>query len=464
MSRPAPDFPRTVKLLSRTQPEHFAGNESLTSSSSQTLSALTSEQVRILDMIISRAPGATTFLAIFKTYNDVLEELSMDASSDVVYYKLLLKLGVVKGKDWGEKWRTVKTQMLASSERYSVDDDDDSSPPGTPRVGGYHEQDGISMGSQMTEEDEPTPQPRAVRQWPQSGRLPALDVGGTRQPAAPKPQPFRTPLNPNSNRHTPLRASTSSDSYANDSNYAEYALTREEEQQNGFHTPAPANHHRANSTPIPRRPNPNHVRIVEPQPQPQPQLPRGQAQAQVHPPSRATPLLSTFGRFPTRSTRKPDEADPSTHKPPPSTTAKAINADEAWKHLEMERDADDFREISILRAYWHVWRRRSRLNADVPQHFIDKQTMRVQRATFETWHERFSALQGRYIGASSRADSKIAKRVMKAWMGKWEARQVKKWTDDMRQRLSWFQGRQRTRLVKSAWEVCRLLLSRIGWN
>lgn len=307
----------------------------------------------------------------------------------------------------------------------------------------------------MTEEDEPTPQPRAGRQWPQPGRLPALDVGGTRQPTAPKPQPFQTPLNPNSNRHTPLRASTSSDSYADDSNYAEYALTREEEQQNGFHTPAPANHHRANSTPIPRRPNPNpnHVRIVEPQPQP----PRGQIQAQVHPPSRATPLLSTFGRFPTRSARKPDEAGPSTHKPPPSTTAKAINADEAWKHLEMERDADDFREISILRTCWHVWRRRSRVDADVPQHFIDRQAMRIQRATFETWHERFSALQGRYIGASSRADSKIAKRVMKAWMGKWEARQVKKWTDDMRQRLSWFQKRQRTRLVKSAWEVCRLL-------
>ena len=82
---------------------------SITSSASAALSGLTDKDIELIDEIIERSPPtATTFLTVFKAYNEVLAERNMDAANDVTYYKLLLKLGVVKGGDWGTKWNTVK--------------------------------------------------------------------------------------------------------------------------------------------------------------------------------------------------------------------------------------------------------------------------------------------------------------------------------------------------------------------
>ena len=95
---------------------------SITSSISAALSGLSPRDVELIDEIIERSPpSATTFLTVFKAYNEVLQERGIDAANDVVYYKILLKLGVVKGKDWGTKWRTVKAQQGYG---YSSTDDD----------------------------------------------------------------------------------------------------------------------------------------------------------------------------------------------------------------------------------------------------------------------------------------------------------------------------------------------------
>ena len=72
---------------------------------------LSSEDVDILDAIIARAGhSATTFFTVFKAYSDVLVERGLHPQ-EVVYYGKLLKLGTLKGKNWGEKWKTVKAQL-----------------------------------------------------------------------------------------------------------------------------------------------------------------------------------------------------------------------------------------------------------------------------------------------------------------------------------------------------------------
>ena len=87
-------------------------NDTVTSTASAVLSGLSNEDVAIIDEIIDRAPPSTTaFLNVFKAYNEVLQEKGLNAGEDVLYYRLLLKLGIVKGKDWGERWKTVKKQM-----------------------------------------------------------------------------------------------------------------------------------------------------------------------------------------------------------------------------------------------------------------------------------------------------------------------------------------------------------------
>jgi len=72
---------------------------------------LSSEDVKILDAIIERAGhSATTFFTVFKAYSDVLKERGLHPQ-EVIYYGKLLKLGTLKGKNWGEKWKTVKAQL-----------------------------------------------------------------------------------------------------------------------------------------------------------------------------------------------------------------------------------------------------------------------------------------------------------------------------------------------------------------
>lgn len=74
------------------------------------LKNLTSDDLDFIDAVVRRAgPSATTFPIVFKAYNDVLKERGID-SGEVRYYGKLLKLGTMKGKNWGEKWDAVKRQ------------------------------------------------------------------------------------------------------------------------------------------------------------------------------------------------------------------------------------------------------------------------------------------------------------------------------------------------------------------
>ncbi|KAF8268883.1 hypothetical protein EI94DRAFT_1799925 [Lactarius quietus] len=75
------------------------------------LAKLSPDEVEFLDAVISRAPpSATTFIHIFKAYNDVISERGLDAENEVDYYKKLLKIGTLKGENWASKWRTVRAQ------------------------------------------------------------------------------------------------------------------------------------------------------------------------------------------------------------------------------------------------------------------------------------------------------------------------------------------------------------------
>ena len=75
------------------------------------LATLTPDEIEFLDAVISRAPAsATTFIHIFKAYNEVISERGLDAENEVDYYKKLLKIGTLKGENWASKWRAVKAQ------------------------------------------------------------------------------------------------------------------------------------------------------------------------------------------------------------------------------------------------------------------------------------------------------------------------------------------------------------------
>jgi protein SFI1 len=111
-ARSSPPLRPSLRNPTITAAEEILGNSRSSIASTPELAALSSEEIEFIDTVISKAgPSATTFLTIFKAYNDTLQERGLDPQHEVVYYGKLLKLGTLKGKNWGEKWETVKGQQ-----------------------------------------------------------------------------------------------------------------------------------------------------------------------------------------------------------------------------------------------------------------------------------------------------------------------------------------------------------------
>lgn len=107
--RPAP--PASVLLSEITDDSRVSG------SAVPELVGLGPEEIDFIDEVISRAPAtASTFLTVFKAYNDVLQERGLDPQNEVVYYGKLLKIGTLKGMSWADKWNMVKEQQGYASQ------------------------------------------------------------------------------------------------------------------------------------------------------------------------------------------------------------------------------------------------------------------------------------------------------------------------------------------------------------
>jgi protein SFI1 len=70
---------------------------------------LTHDEVAFVDSIITRVPSsATTFVPVFKAYQDEFENRRLNATDDQFYYNLLLKLGMIRADNWQARWNVVK--------------------------------------------------------------------------------------------------------------------------------------------------------------------------------------------------------------------------------------------------------------------------------------------------------------------------------------------------------------------
>jgi protein SFI1 len=118
-TRTSPTFrPTTATSDSRSTTHSIATDVPL--ASPPELTNLTQDEIELIDAVIQRAgSSATTFLTVFKAYNDVLTERGLDPQ-EVLYYGKLLKIGTMKGKNWGEKWNTVKAGFQSAITRGSI--------------------------------------------------------------------------------------------------------------------------------------------------------------------------------------------------------------------------------------------------------------------------------------------------------------------------------------------------------
>ncbi|KAG5353970.1 hypothetical protein C0989_011458 [Termitomyces sp. Mn162] len=80
------------------------------------LTGLSPDDIDFLDAVINRAgPSVTDFSSVATAYRGVLRDRGLNPR-EAVYFEKLIKLGMMKGKNWGDKWNAVKARHSRASE------------------------------------------------------------------------------------------------------------------------------------------------------------------------------------------------------------------------------------------------------------------------------------------------------------------------------------------------------------
>lgn len=82
------------------------------SSGSSLAHLIAPDNIPVIDDIVSRIPQDGSFPHAIKAYGDVMHSRGLDPENDVVYYRFMLKLSMIKGA-WRDKWQTVKGDLEA---------------------------------------------------------------------------------------------------------------------------------------------------------------------------------------------------------------------------------------------------------------------------------------------------------------------------------------------------------------
>ncbi|TFY66150.1 hypothetical protein EVG20_g4945 [Dentipellis fragilis] len=412
------------------------------------LASLTPDQVDFIDDVIKRAsPSATTFLTVFKAYNDVLRERGLDPQNEVVYYSKLLKLGTLKGSNWGEKWRTVKAQ----NGYVAV-----SAPIATPAKANHLKQEpsarkphaahllsrlkGLRGGEEnrqapavfdddetiQTEETEDIPAHRA-RPIPRRPVSPSqateltnslgIDLGTSYGDTSPPPTtidhvpssyPHRGITKSSAVSHSIKSLSTSPPSYGRPVQGTKTTLSTPATQRTVVDTP----------------------RTVT---------------SQTKPPT----------RFPRQTTPK---ARPAEIVEAPKPRKSVINEEDAWAKVRMaqdEKEADRFREEKLVERCWDVWKQGFEWIITTGEQIDQARDTLVLRLAIHKWRTRLAQRRDFEQQVGKLADEKVLKTALDAWTAKLKQKKQLQWRNDMRARMKSVREKRESKLRKDAWAKWR---------
>ncbi|KIK59731.1 hypothetical protein GYMLUDRAFT_74171 [Collybiopsis luxurians FD-317 M1] len=377
------------------------------------LAGLSTEEVDLLDAIIERAgPTATTFLTVFKAYNDILTDRGLDPH-EVVYYGKLLKLGTLKGGSWREKWDAIKAQN------------------------GYGAEAEVTAGSTRTISK--------MSKWPARSDT-VLDS----RPGA--------------------SAFLSDDVFSSGLRRSQVSETDEESVLEGLQTSP------LSSTVFPSRQglSPSELTgnslglevnedILRPSPALSSRTPFQRATARPWDYNTSEPITSTPPSY------RVVPRDLSSRKLPPPASFKpveqknsAINEEDAWKKVKMiqdEREADRFRDERLVERCFDVWKEGFHWIATTNEQIDTARDNLLLRKFFQRWYQPTASRRA----LCARVDAFANRRCQQIFFSIWKQRlkrQVKeklqiKWRQDMRMRIQLVRQKRDKRVLQQAWDNLR---------
>ncbi|KAG5646652.1 hypothetical protein DXG03_002642 [Asterophora parasitica] len=429
---------KSARLLERTAYKVVADISRSSAASVPELSNLTCDEISLLDAVIDRAgPSATTFLTVFKAYNDVLSERGLD-SHEVVYYGKLLKLGTMKGKNWGDKWSAVKAQYHQGSS-----------------FGGSVLND-LRHDHAQTENNVPKSVPRR-----------------NAQPRPPLPADDTFTL------HSHADESSAS------SSTAEFTFTPSRPTQRRLR----------DRTPPPERPSNTimeHTRdslstasmrtraLPSSQPQRRSRKTESSDSEDNHAPSTSTTPPSY--RAATRSARPTSKASASrllqspvigalTPAPviAPATARKAVaiarerrgsvvNEEDAWNKIRMQRDeveADQFRKDRLMERCWEVWKQGFQWILTTSEQIGEARDNLILRIHLQRWRAATASRRDLYERITTLAHDRCLRKAINVWRTRLREKEQDKWRQGMRQKMKTVREKRERTLRKDAWAKWR---------
>ncbi|KAG7092302.1 hypothetical protein E1B28_008664 [Marasmius oreades] len=370
------------------------------------LAGLSSEDVELIEAIIERTGPNAAFLSVFKAYSDVLKERGLN-SKEIFYYGKLLKLGTLKGGSWGEKWQMIKQQNrydrstrpgVGRMRGLSGDRAPCLPPPSTLAPSSHLTDDLFSSISQVHEHTD-----IAASQT-------SFDIG-TEVAIQPLSSPFDArPLSSDLTDNTlgihlhesPLLSAPPS---------LQLPLHGEQQHLTGRHLDFEPSVQSLSSTP-----------------------PSYQSSVSKY---RAAKSYMTQGR---------ERRD------------NALNEEDAWnrvKVLQDEREADRFRDDSLLERSWDIWKQMYTWILTMNQQIGEARENLILRIYLQRWRER-TASQREWCNRIAAVDNK---RRLKAAFNIWKQRlqdrlqekQKMAWRQDMRVRLATIRRHRKEALLKEYW-------------
>ncbi|KAI0670486.1 Sfi1 spindle body protein-domain-containing protein [Trametes maxima] len=419
------------------------------------LVGLTPEEIDFIDEVISRAPAtSSTFLTVFKSYNDVLQERGLDPQNEVVYYGKLLKIGTLKGKSWADKWNMVKEQQGYNS-RGGVKGGRRTHVPRTaptpakappkpkPQLHAHHAPretpygiDNIPNDSTRTEDGD------ASRPFSYGHRT------DTHHSDTPRPRrPFMSPATLESNNS--LGLDTGPPSHAIDSRNAYH--------QNLARQAVGTRHYaRWDAETIVGTETTTHASTSIP--------PSYGAAVRETAPSAKDRLASLLNRA--KEIKIAPPSPPSPVQPPPASyplpqrerRSSTIDADEAWKNIRMAQDeetADEYFKNRLVERCWEVWKQGYEWIITTGEQIAEARDSLILRRALQYWRKRTAARRELHLRIAALSDRRCLKRAFHVWKLKLKEKKQVHWREDMRARMKIVRERDELRLKKDAWAKWR---------
>lgn len=411
--RSSPPLKPPLQVVAPSTPSTDHSRSSITSG--QELSTLSKEEIDLIDVVIKRAgPSATTFLTVFKAYNDVLVERGLDPH-EVVYYGKLLKLGTMKGKNWGEKWNAVKTQ--------------------------YHTQ-----GSNGNSSGPKTAHARIQVQTP-----------------GPKSAPRRIPLRISSPSNSDDTFTLHSHENDNDSTSTEYARGYGHALQPNFRDLATGREQTSEPDSFPNTPSSRNTSRAIARlgfMSKDSESETSDCVPSIKPPSyqAANHSIQTVKSSHVSSQRR------LTHVPPDEARkvvamarerrGSVVNEEDAWKKIKMQRDEADaaqFRVDRLQERCWEVWRQGYYWIITTNRQIGEARDNLILRLSLQRWRALAMSRQDFYHRVTILSNRRILKRAVDTWKSRFSEKQRMKWRETMRMKMNSVKRKRDTKLLRDMW-------------